>query len=65
VDSHEKQPKLTEEKLKQILMSYQRLARQKQIERIKMESKANREKGAKFLEENKQKDGVVTLWSIA
>ncbi|MCK5695632.1 MAG: FKBP-type peptidyl-prolyl cis-trans isomerase [Desulfobacula sp.] len=60
-DSHEKQPKLTEEKLRQILISYQRLARQKQIERIKMESKENREKGLKFLEENKQKQGVVTL----
>jgi FKBP-type peptidyl-prolyl cis-trans isomerase FklB len=60
-DCHEKQPKLSEEKLKQILMSYQRLARQKQIERIKMESKVNKEKGLKFLEENKQKKGVVTL----
>ena len=60
-DSYENQPKLTEEKLRQILISYQRLARQKQIERIKMESKANREKGLKFLEENKQKEGVVTL----
>ncbi len=60
-DSHEKKPKLTEEKLRQILVSYQRLARQKQIERIKMESKANREEGLKFLEENKQKEGVVTL----
>jgi len=60
-DSHEKQPKLTEEKLRQILISYQRLARQKQIERIKMESNANREKGTIFLEDNKQKEGVVTL----
>ncbi|MCK4768337.1 MAG: FKBP-type peptidyl-prolyl cis-trans isomerase [Desulfobacula sp.] len=60
-DSHEKQSKLTEEKLRQALISYQRLARQKQIERIKMESKVNREKGTKFLEENKQKEGVVTL----
>ncbi|MCD4720252.1 MAG: FKBP-type peptidyl-prolyl cis-trans isomerase [Desulfobacula sp.] len=60
-DNHEKQPKLTQEKLRQILISYQRLARQKQIERITMESKENREKGLKFLEENKQKEGVVTL----
>jgi len=62
-DNHENQPKLTEEQLKQTLMSYQRLARQKQIERIKMESKANREEGEKFLEENKLKQGVVTLSS--
>jgi len=60
-DSHKKQSKLTEEKLKQALVSYQRMARQKQIERSKMESKVNREEGLKFLEENKQKEGVVTL----
>lgn len=60
-DSHEKQPKLTQEELRQILISYQRLARQKQIEKIKVEAKENREKGLKFLEENKQKEGVVTL----
>jgi len=60
-DNSEKQPKLTEEKLKQTLMSYQRIARQKQIERIKIESKENREKGLKFLEENKLKTGVETL----
>lgn len=61
MDSHEKQPKLTQEKLEQMLMSYQRLARQKQIEKMKMESKANREKGIMFLEENKKKENVVTL----
>jgi len=61
MDNHKKHPRLTEEKLKQVLISYQRLARQKQIERIKTESRANREKGAKFLEENKKKKGVVTL----
>jgi len=60
-DSHENQPKMTEEKLRQILTSYQRLARQKQIEKIKEESTANRAKGVKFLEENKQAQGVVTL----
>ena len=61
MDRHEKQPKLTQEKLEQILKSYQRLARQKQIEKIKMESKVNREKGIMFLEENKKKENVVTL----
>ncbi len=60
-DNFEKQPKLTEEKLKQTLVSYQRIARQKQIERIKIESKENREKGLKFLEDNKLKTGIVTL----
>ena len=60
-DNFEKQPKLTEEKLKQTLVSYQRIARQKQIERIKIESKENREKGLKFLEDNKLKTGIVSL----
>ncbi|HGY11943.1 MAG TPA: FKBP-type peptidyl-prolyl cis-trans isomerase, partial [Desulfobacterales bacterium] len=60
-DNFEKQPKLTEEKLKQTLVSYQRIARQKQIERIKIESKENREKGLKFLEDNKLKTDIVTL----
>ncbi len=60
-NNDEKQPKFTEEKLKQTLMSYQRIARQKQIEKIKIESKENREKGLKFLEDNKLKPGVVTL----
>ncbi|WP_413837755.1 FKBP-type peptidyl-prolyl cis-trans isomerase [Desulfobacula sp.] len=60
-DSHEKKPQLTQEKLKQILMSYQGMARQKQIERNKMEAKGNKEKGLKFLEENKKKENVVTL----
>jgi len=59
-DSHGKQPKLTREKLEQILMSYQQLARQKQIERIKMEAEANKEEGRIFLDENKKKQGVVT-----
>ena len=63
MDRHEKQPKLTQEKLEEILMSYQRLARQKQMERIKMESKVNREEGLKFLDENKKKENVVTLSS--
>lgn len=59
-DSQARQPKLTEEKLKQVLMSYQRLARQKQIEKIKAESKVNREKGQTYLAQNKLKPGVVT-----
>ncbi|MBU0463821.1 MAG: FKBP-type peptidyl-prolyl cis-trans isomerase [Proteobacteria bacterium] len=63
MDRHEKQPKLTQEKLEEILMSYQRLARQKQMERIKMEAKVNREEGFKFLDENKKKENVVTLSS--
>ena len=59
-DSQARQPKLTEEKLKQVLMSYQRLARQKQIEKVKAGSKVNREKGQTYLAQNKLKPGVVT-----
>ncbi len=62
-DSLEKSPKLTREKIKQNLMAYQRLARQKQMEKIKKESEANRIAGQKFLEENKKKKDVVTLSS--
>lgn len=62
-DSHARQPQISEEKLQEILVSYQRLARQKQIEKIKIESADNRAKGAKFLDENKKKEGVVTLSS--
>lgn len=61
MDRHEKKSKLTPEIKEQILMSYQRLARQRQIERIKMESKENKEKGRIFLEENKTHENVVTL----
>ncbi|NOX33682.1 MAG: FKBP-type peptidyl-prolyl cis-trans isomerase [Deltaproteobacteria bacterium] len=60
-DSNVKQAKLTPEKIRQLLVSYQRIARQKQIEKIKMESRKNRDMGKKFLEKNKKKKGVVTL----
>jgi len=63
MDRHEKKSKLTQEKTEQVLMSYQRLARQNQMERIKMESKENREKGRIFLEENSKRENVVTLSS--
>lgn len=61
MDRHEKKPKLTPEKIDQALMSYQQLAREKQLERIKMESMVNKEEGLVFLNENKKKQGVVTL----
>ncbi|SDT86206.1 FKBP-type peptidyl-prolyl cis-trans isomerase [Desulfobacula phenolica] len=62
-DRHSNQLKLTEDKLKELLVAFQQQARQRQIEQIKKDSEANRAKGIKFLEENMQKDGVVTLAS--
>lgn len=60
-DNHGKQPKLTDEKIRQLLMSYQQQAREKQMVKLKEESMANKAIGDKFLEENAKKEGVVTL----
>ncbi|MCP3873110.1 MAG: FKBP-type peptidyl-prolyl cis-trans isomerase [Desulfobacteraceae bacterium] len=62
-DNVENTPKLTEDKLKEILISFQQLARQKQMDKVKKESKANQAEGIKFLEENKKNKDVVTLAS--
>ncbi len=62
-DSQGNTPQVSEKQLQDILMSYQRMARQKQIEKIKEESEKNRTLGAKFLDENKKKEGVITLSS--
>ncbi len=62
-DSHAGEMKMEEEQLRQMLMAYQRLARQKQMETMKLASEKNRAEGAKFLEGNKLKEGVVSLSS--
>ncbi len=62
-DSQKDTPQVTEERLREFLMSYQQIARQKQAEKIKIESEKNRAEGARFLDENKKKEGVVTLAS--
>ncbi len=62
-DSLGNTPKLTQDQLKNLLMSYQRIARQKQIEAIKSESEKNRAEGMKFLDENKKQEGVISLSS--
>ena len=62
-DADQHQSKLSEEKLKELLMSYQRIIRHRQIEKMKLESEENRKKGADFLEANKKKEGVITLAS--
>ena len=62
-DADQGRSKFSEEKLKELLMSYQRIVRHRQIEKMKLESEENRKKGADFLEANKKKEGVVTLAS--
>jgi FKBP-type peptidyl-prolyl cis-trans isomerase len=60
-DAKKNQPRLSEEKIKELFTSYQRILRQKQIEKMKLESENNRKSGAAFLESNRKKEGVVTL----
>ena len=62
-DQHSGEVKMKEDLLRQMLMTYQRLARQKQMETTRLASEKNRAEGAKFLEGNKLKQGVITLSS--
>ncbi|OGR14127.1 MAG: hypothetical protein A2277_21025 [Desulfobacterales bacterium RIFOXYA12_FULL_46_15] len=62
-DAKKNQPRLSEEKIKDLLTSYQRILRQKQIEKMKLDSEKNRKEGTAFLEANKKKEGVLTLSS--
>ncbi len=62
-DSRSGEMKMEKDQLQQMLMAYQRIARQKQMEIRKTASETNRTQGAKFLEGNKLKQGVVTLSS--
>jgi FKBP-type peptidyl-prolyl cis-trans isomerase len=62
-DGHSGAMRMEEGQVRQMLLAYQRIARQKQMEQMKVASEANRTKGAKFLEGNKLKEGVVTLSS--
>ncbi|MBU1196186.1 MAG: FKBP-type peptidyl-prolyl cis-trans isomerase [Proteobacteria bacterium] len=62
-DSLAKTPMFTEDQLQKMLMAYQRIDRQKQIEAIKREADKNQALGSQFLDENKKKEGVVTLSS--
>lgn len=62
-DSHKGELKMETDQLRQMLISYQRIARQKQMETMKQASETHRAEGTKFLEGNKLKEGVVTLSS--
>ena len=62
-DSRAGEPRMDEEQLRQMLMAYQRIARQKQTENMERAAEASRAEGALFLEGNKLKEGVFTLSS--
>lgn len=54
---------MTDEEIGQLLNEYQREQQQKQMEELQKLSEENKKTGAAFLEENKNKEGVVTLES--
>ncbi len=60
-DGGKNQPRLTPEKIEELLMAYQQTARQRQMEEMKAKSDENRKNGSAFLEANGKKEGVVTL----
>jgi FKBP-type peptidyl-prolyl cis-trans isomerase FklB len=62
-DGEKQAPALTRDQMKQMLLAYQRLARQKAREAAKVILEENLAKGNVFLEGNKLKEGVITLSS--
>ena len=62
-DGENRTPALTQDQMKQMLMAYQRLARQKAREAAAAVFEENLSKGNLFLEGNKLKEGVITLSS--
>ncbi|TNC80345.1 MAG: peptidylprolyl isomerase [Oleiphilus sp.] len=54
---------MTDEEIGQLLNEYQREQQQKQMEQVQQLSEENKKTGTAFLEENKNKEGVVTLES--
>lgn len=62
-DNHKGALAMEKDQLGQMLVTYQRIARQKQREEMAQASESNRKAGAKFLEGNKLKEGVVSLSS--
>jgi len=60
-DSLSKQPKLTDEKIKEILMTFQKMAQQKQMEERGKKAIENKAQGKAFFEKNKTKSGVKVL----
>ena len=54
---------MEKDQLRQMLLAYQRIARQKQTQQMAQTTETNRVEGARFLEGNKLKEGVVSLSS--
>lgn len=59
-DGQSKNPRFTGEEVKKIIETYQRIARQKQIEQNKAKAEINKAAAVKFLDENKLKEGIIT-----
>ncbi len=58
-DGQSKNPRFTSEEVEKIIDSYQRIARQKQIEKIKAEAEINKAAATIFLDQNKLKNGII------
>jgi len=57
---NEQKPKLTEQKMQQVVQRYSIKARQKAQQKKMADAKDNQKKGDNFLAENKNKPGVIT-----
>ena len=62
-DKHKGELAMEKDQLRQMLLAYQRIARQKQTQQMAQTTETNRVEGARFLEGNKLKEGVVSLSS--
>ena len=62
-DARKDRPALSQDQMKQMLMAYQRMARQKVRAESQKVLEKNQAEGAVFLEGNKLKEGVITLSS--
>lgn len=60
-DAQKKHLRISQEKLKDLMAAYRRILQDRQSEKIRLESEANRREGGLFLEANKKKQGVVIL----
>lgn len=52
---------MTEQEFKDVMTAFQQEMMQKQMEKMKKDAEENKKIGAKFLEENKKKEGIIAL----
>ena len=62
-ESQEGKSSLSEEEIKNTMIAFQAKMREKKMAQMQEAAAENKEKGAAFLKENKEKEGVVTLES--